>query len=128
MDTKILAFVAHKWNCDALQPMWHKGPCDCGLYELFDNLRATGLSRHVRSSISLLTLYTLYETCPDLMEDWAVSRKRGIPENLYLCRQCGYSIAEKQPDTQGWDGYCHHCGIIAQTQVGELVFSKVKNA
>lgn len=29
-------FLRHAYNCDYLQPMWHKGPCDCGLHELTD--------------------------------------------------------------------------------------------
>lgn len=124
MDKDILAFVTHKWDCDHLQPMWHQGPCDCGLYALLDKLRATGLSANVRSSISLLTLYTLQEFRPDLMADWAAANKTKLPDVLYLCRKCGYSIAEKQPDIQGWDGYCYNCGMIAQSQVGELAFSK----
>lgn len=23
-------YVGHRNDCDNLQPMWHKGPCDCG--------------------------------------------------------------------------------------------------
>lgn len=124
MDKDILAFVFHKSNCEYLQPMWHQGPCNCGLYALLDKLRSTGLSANVRSSISLLTLYTLMEVCPKLVDDWISTSKTRMPEELYMCRKCSYMIAEKQPDIQGWDGYCHNCGMIAQTQVGELAFSK----
>lgn len=123
LNIDILNFVAHKWNCDALQPMWHKGPCDCGLYELFDRLRLVGLSRAVNNRNALTLVYSLYKVAPDLMADWAVSRKRGMPRELYLCNQCGNPTAEKQSDVQGWDGFCHCCGMIAQSQVGEPVFS-----
>jgi hypothetical protein len=37
---RLLTFVRHNSNCDWLQPMWHKGPCDCGLFDLLDKLRA----------------------------------------------------------------------------------------
>lgn len=124
MDKDILAFVSHKATCSHLLPMWHKGPCNCGLYILLDKLRSTGLSADVRSTISLLTLYSLWEVCPKLMADWTVANKRRMPDELYMCRKCSYTIAEKQPDNQGWDGYCYNCGMIAQGQVGELVFSK----
>jgi len=36
----LLAYVQHKRNCDALQPMWHKGPCDCGLTALLKQMPA----------------------------------------------------------------------------------------
>jgi len=29
--TALMTYVQHKPRCDALQPMWHQGPCDCGL-------------------------------------------------------------------------------------------------
>ncbi|HEY6925020.1 MAG TPA: hypothetical protein VI653_16215 [Steroidobacteraceae bacterium] len=32
MSPLLLKFVDHHDNCDWLQPMWHKGPCDCGLH------------------------------------------------------------------------------------------------
>jgi hypothetical protein len=31
---ELLKYVRHDPNCDALQPMWHQGPCDCGLSAL----------------------------------------------------------------------------------------------
>jgi hypothetical protein len=34
----LLRYVQHRGNCDWLQPMWHKGPCDCGLTELIKQL------------------------------------------------------------------------------------------
>lgn len=37
---KLLEFVDHRDNCDFLQPMWHKGPCNCGLFALFESLDA----------------------------------------------------------------------------------------
>lgn len=126
MDKDILAFVAHKWNCDYLQPMWHKGPCTCGLYDLFDKLLSVGLSINTRSIISLATLYQLYEIFPYLMASWENDHKNKVPAELFLCKKCGHYIAEKQPDIQGWDGYCHHCGMIAQSQVGVLMFSRLK--
>jgi hypothetical protein len=53
----LLRYVQHKSNCDWLQPMWHKGPCDCGLRELIEqlpeSLRAVLVeaSEHVRATI-----------------------------------------------------------------------------
>jgi hypothetical protein len=32
--TALMEYVQHKPRCDALQPMWHKGPCSCGLSTL----------------------------------------------------------------------------------------------
>ena len=34
----LLRYVQHESDCDWLQPMWHKGPCDCGLKELIEQL------------------------------------------------------------------------------------------
>lgn len=121
-ETVILAFVSHKSNCSHLQPMWHKGPCDCGLYALLTKMRSVGLSTDVRGGRALMTMYTLLKVCPELMADWAITCLMKMPEELYMCRKCGYTIAEKQPDVQGWDGYCHNCGPIAQGQVGALNF------
>lgn len=36
--TRLLAFVRHEPNCDALGVMWHQGPCDCGLHALVEKL------------------------------------------------------------------------------------------
>jgi hypothetical protein len=53
----LLQFVQHKWNCDWLQPMWHKGPCDCGLTDLIkqmpEDLLAllVSVSDHVRATV-----------------------------------------------------------------------------
>jgi hypothetical protein len=53
----LLAYVQHKYNCDWLQPMWHQGPCDCGLAELVEAMTpeeqaAIGaVSDHVRATI-----------------------------------------------------------------------------
>lgn len=30
----LLRYAQHKARCEWLQPMWHKGPCDCGFKEL----------------------------------------------------------------------------------------------
>jgi hypothetical protein len=35
----LLTYVRHRGDCDWLQEMWHKGPCDCGLFDLLDKLR-----------------------------------------------------------------------------------------
>lgn len=126
MDKNILAFVQHKSDCDHMQPMWHQGPCDCGLYAMLTNLRTVGLSTDVKSTISLLTLYTLLEVCPDLINDWLTTTKTTIPMELFLCKKCGFGLAEKKSDIQGWDGFCSNCGIIGQNQVGDLVFSVAK--
>lgn len=34
----LLRYVQHKYDCDWLQPMWRKGPCDCGLKQLIQQL------------------------------------------------------------------------------------------
>lgn len=38
MNPVILKFVGHHDHCDWLQPMYHKGPCDCGLHAALDSL------------------------------------------------------------------------------------------
>lgn len=125
MDKDILAFVSHKNNCDYLQPMWHQGPCDCGLTALLDKLRSIGLSTDSRSVTALFTLYLLIKVCPELMADWEASSKTKMPDELYRCHKCGSSTAEKKHDiAMEWEGYCHNCGLIAQDQVGGLAFSK----
>lgn len=35
---ELLAYVQHKSNCEALDVMWHKGPCTCGLSRLLKNV------------------------------------------------------------------------------------------
>lgn len=53
----LFKYVQHKYNCDWLQPMWHKGPCDCGLKELIQQLPEGLLrilveaSEHVRATV-----------------------------------------------------------------------------
>lgn len=126
LNKDILAFISHKFNCDILQPMWHKGPCDCGLYALLDKLRSIGFSSHSRSEDALTLLYQLYKTDKDLVEDWLKSNNNRLPDEVFWCLKCGRRTAEKQPDYQGWDGYCHCCGPIAQTQVGVLAFTKIE--
>jgi hypothetical protein len=123
MDKDILAFVFHKSNCDHLQPMWHQGLCDCGLYALLSSLRSIGLSTDARNGTALFTLYMLMKVCPELMADWEVYIKTKMPDSIYRCRKCEHPTAEKQQDIQGWDGFCHNCGMIAQEQVGGLAFS-----
>lgn len=39
----LLRFVGHRDDCDWLQPMWHKGPCDCGLHDAMAELSAEEL-------------------------------------------------------------------------------------
>jgi uncharacterized coiled-coil protein SlyX len=34
-------FSGHKFDCDALAPMWHKGPCNCGWEEVARKLDAS---------------------------------------------------------------------------------------
>ncbi len=120
-----LRFVYHKWDCDALQPMWHKGPCDCGLYGLLDKLLSTGLSNSSDNKEALVLLYQLYEAHRPIINDWEISNRKKLPIKLYQCSNCKHPTAEKQPDVQGWDGYCHCCGPIPQAMVGELEFSLV---
>lgn len=123
IDKDILAFVSHKNNCSHLQPMWHQGPCSCGLYDLFSKLRAIGLSTDTRSNTALFTLYTLMKVCPELMSDWSATSKRRMPDELYRCIKCEHSTVEKPIPV--WDGYCYNCGRIDQSQVGGLAFSKI---
>jgi len=60
------------------------------------------------------------EQIPLLHWDQAKSRQEVEGgEQLYKCLKCGGNTAEKQPDIQGWDGYCSKCGMIAQNQVGD---------
>ncbi len=40
---KLLPYATHKHNCDAVQPMWHKGPCDCGFRQVVQDLRADNI-------------------------------------------------------------------------------------
>jgi hypothetical protein len=35
---KLLQYVQHSYRCAYLQPMWHQGPCDCGLHDLLAGL------------------------------------------------------------------------------------------
>ncbi len=43
-DTEKLAlaleYAGHRSTCDAIQPMWHKGPCDCGWEEAKKSIEA----------------------------------------------------------------------------------------
>lgn len=39
---KVKPFLAHSNQCDAVQPMWHKGPCDCGFRKLVGELKEQG--------------------------------------------------------------------------------------
>lgn len=44
MNPVLLKFVDHHDNCDWLQPMWHQGPCDCGLHATLDALSPEDLA------------------------------------------------------------------------------------
>lgn len=33
-NSELLKYVQHEPRCEALEVMWHKGPCTCGLSEL----------------------------------------------------------------------------------------------
>lgn len=35
---KLALFAGHKYDCDFIQPMWHQGPCDCGLHALLKSM------------------------------------------------------------------------------------------
>ena len=37
--SRLLRFVQHGPSCDWLDVMWHKGPCNCGLFKLLDEIR-----------------------------------------------------------------------------------------
>jgi hypothetical protein len=56
----LLAYVQHGYDCDWLQPMWHKGPCDCGLTALIQALPGAVLkplietNEHVRATVEEL--------------------------------------------------------------------------
>lgn len=124
IPVRLLKYVSHKYNCGNLQPMWHKSSCDCGLYALFDDLWKTAKLADGISTACLNALYTTHIEQPELIKDWIESCKSKLPDRLFICKKCTYPLAEKQDDIQGWDGYCNHCGMIAQNQVGDLVFSK----
>jgi len=34
VDLNLLKYVQHSPRCEALEVMWHKGPCTCGLSKL----------------------------------------------------------------------------------------------
>ncbi len=38
VNDALVAYIDHRDNCDFLQPMWHQGPCDCGLMETLEEL------------------------------------------------------------------------------------------
>lgn len=127
MDKKILSFVAHKYDCDITQPMWHKGPCDCGLYDLLDELHRAAFSNlHPINITTLKMLYDLQEASPYLVADWEKNRLSSrLPDILYMCQKCGNPFAEKQEDVYGWDGHCRYCGMIAQVMVGPEFIRKL---
>lgn len=53
----LLRYAQHKYDCDWLQPMWHKGPCDCGFKALIlalpEDLRTqlAETNDHVRATL-----------------------------------------------------------------------------
>ncbi len=57
----LFEYVRHKSDCDWLQPMWHQGPCDCGLTDLIRRLpeelleSLTEASAQVRETVNELT-------------------------------------------------------------------------
>ncbi len=44
MSPALLKFVDHHDYCDWVQPMWHKGPCDCRLHAVLDSLSPEDLA------------------------------------------------------------------------------------
>jgi hypothetical protein len=72
MNSKMLKFVSHRvvrgYACDAVLPMWHEGPCDCGLYEALDELTQDELQE-------------LSEVSPELVEHWKQSRVKKIGDD-----------------------------------------------
>ncbi len=124
MNKDILKYVSHKYPCIRIQS---ENECTCGLYDRLDEMLSSGLSKHVRSTTSLVTLYTLYETVPEIITDWERTRfqssfqlpnnQRELPEQLHLCGVCGYSTAKK-------NGCCYICGEIPIGLIGPLIFSK----
>ncbi len=35
---ELFNYIRHDEQCEFTQPMWHQGPCDCGLHDLMDKL------------------------------------------------------------------------------------------
>lgn len=40
---KLIPYADHTSKCDAVQPMWHKGPCDCGFRQVVLELQSAGI-------------------------------------------------------------------------------------
>lgn len=59
----LLRFVHHTDRCDFVQPMWHQGPCDCGLHKALEQLTARQLAE-------------LREYIPNVIEAWEESKRR----------------------------------------------------
>jgi len=38
----LIKYANHYSDCDSCQPMWHKGPCDCGFASVVVQLRGEG--------------------------------------------------------------------------------------
>jgi len=89
----------------------------------------SGLSEHFHSDCKLTFVMRkpgsddcfMVISDDNLEELAALLVKKGQPRPKYMCKKCGNPTAEKQADIQGWDGFCDHCGSIAQSQVGERV-------
>lgn len=43
---KLIPYADHTAKCDAAQPMWHKGPCDCGFRQVVLELQSAGIEIH----------------------------------------------------------------------------------
>jgi hypothetical protein len=79
---KLLPFAKHTYNCESLEPMWHKGPCSCGFADLVVQLRGHGYN---------IVDGSLYETTPQpprlrpgLLESVANGRR-----SLGMCGEAG---------------------------------------
>lgn len=40
---KLIPYADHTARCDAGQPMWHKGPCNCGFRQVVLELQSAGI-------------------------------------------------------------------------------------
>lgn len=68
MDTiveRLTTFVDHKSACDFVQPMWHKGPCDCGLHKFFAHLDTLEHPSQVVEEIKASEVFLRWKNRPE---------------------------------------------------------------
>jgi hypothetical protein len=82
----LLPYATHKYSCESLEPMWHKGPCDCGFAAVVVQLRSIGIN---------IIDGAIYEGSPQ-------------PPLVKVCVKCGKPIPE--PILDGFeDERCRNC-------------------